>query len=161
MKAFFIGIVLGSIVFTEISHARCTPGVAKCFTLPQAVPSAATPEEATRLFGNLTKFGTEEVLRNCRPGPNTNVNEMFGSLCGPGVVASRICNYTSTLDCSYSGKSFSMNVDGACKGGLHDCGTFDACMKDAGVTLKNGSFRAANDPVPKGGFNSAPKGGAQ
>lgn len=150
---------MGTLLFAEFSHARCAPGVTKCLTLPMAANAAATPEEATRLRDDIMRIGLDEILRNCQPGRDTEVTELFGSLCGPGVVANRICKYESNLDCNYRGKNFDMKVAGACKGGLHDCGTFDSCARDAGVNSTKGAFRGAGDAVPKGGFK-AEQGGA-
>jgi hypothetical protein len=118
-------------------------------TLPAAINAAATPEEAVRLENELGKMGVDEILRNCQLGNNTQVTEVSGSLCGAGQGTNRICNYNSRLDCSYKGKNFDMGVEGVCKGGLHDCGTFEACVRDEGLNMTKGSFRSAGAPVPK------------
>jgi hypothetical protein len=151
LKAVALTIIAGFLLFANFAHARCSGEGFKCFTLDRAVNAAASPEEARRLRENIMKIGLDEILQSCKPGPDTEVTELFGTLCGPGVTSSRVCKYTSTLGCNYQGKSFDMKVEGSCKGALRDCGTFDSCARDNTVSSRTtGSFRGEGDLVPKG-----------
>lgn len=156
LKGLRLIVVFVSLLVAELSYGRC-PALGRCFTLPMAVDAAVSPEEAARLRNDLTGRGLDEILKNCKPGPDMRVTEIFGSLCGSGVVSNRICQYAAALDCNYRGKSFDLKVSGACKGGPHDCGTFESCAYDNGINLKDGSFRQSGDAVPKT-FNTNPAG---
>ena len=139
------------------AEARCTPGVTKCLSQVIAENAAASRRDAERLRETISKLGVETILSNCQSGADTVVTETTGLMCGAGTVKRRLCDYSTTLSCSYEGKVFEMQVSGACGGGLHDCGTFEACARDTMFDRKPAGFRSASAPVPK----SAPAGVAQ
>lgn len=141
--------------FTEPAHARCTPGVTRCLSASSALNAAASFEEAERLRVTISKLGVESVLKACTPGRDTDVTEIIGRMCGEGTDKRRLCNFSTTLNCTLEGKEFEMKVAGACGGGPHDCGTFAACARDKIFDTKTASFRAESAPVPKGAPSKA------
>lgn len=160
MKSFWTIVILAYLLIADFAYARCNGPTNKCLSAATAQSAAATPEEVARLRERLKEAGINEILRNCRPGKDTQITEFFGTMCGEGVVANRICNYSTNLECTYNETSFEMNASGVCMGSLHDCGTFDSCARDQEINKRDGSFRLPSDSVPKNGQGRA-AGGVQ
>lgn len=141
-------VVLGSILIGNNSQARCGYGT-KCLNLREATASAATPEEAIRLQKDLVQLGDDAILSNCQINGSPTLHEVSGKICDAGKVSSHICSFTASVSCIHKSKKFDMDIFGACKGGLHDCGTFESCAKNPDLNFSAGKFVDPDDGAAK------------
>lgn len=139
------------------TYAKCLP--ASSLNNAVIANGSINPEALKR---ELVRLGSVEMLKRCSVDPaSTTVTEISGLSCGSGQIANRACAFKANLNCYANNVEFSTAVQGACQGGLHDCGTFDRCFNDQTTSVKNGAFRANNAPAPKSFSPSAAAGGAQ
>ena len=146
----FIYLIVLCLILAQKSFAGGCAINTRCLTLEKLI-QAATPEEADRLRNELANLGTKEVLKNCSPEEreSVSVTKISGKICSTNTVQGNICKFEGAIKCVYKDRLFNMNVSGVCHGGLHDCGTFNACATDESMEFASTSFRGDADPVPK------------
>lgn len=148
-----LSLLLVGIVSMDYGFAfsRCGGLVgARCFSVPDAVESAASPEEAAELRDHLKNMTGEQMLNYCQEGGDTVLLQFGGQMCGDSKILPGACHFRTTLNCRLNGKTFDFEGEKSCVGGLQDCGTFRSCFLDRReAAVRMVQFRKENDFVPK------------